>query len=27
VLKVIARTGDNVRRMSVRLPIEGMSRI
>ena len=27
VLKVIARTGDNVRRMNVRLPIEGMSRI
>jgi serine phosphatase RsbU (regulator of sigma subunit) len=27
VLKVISRSGDNVRRMSVRLPIEGHSRI
>jgi hypothetical protein len=26
VLKVASRTGDNVRRMSVRLPIEGNSR-
>ncbi|HEX9388521.1 MAG TPA: SpoIIE family protein phosphatase, partial [Anaerolineales bacterium] len=27
VLKVAARTGDNVRRMTVRLPIEGNSRL
>jgi hypothetical protein len=27
VLKVASRTGDNVRRMTVRLPIEGNSRL
>lgn len=27
VLKVTARTGDNVRRMTVRLPLEGMNRV
>jgi len=27
VLKVTSRTGDNVRRMTVRLPIEGNSRV